>query len=316
MMNKKYYINPNYSLILKKDGSILVINCKNKYKNYVLNNEEISFFEKNLKKEFFECNINSKLINRFIRKKVLLEKNYQKTDFNSYSYLYSINSKINLNKLKNSKILIIGLGGIGCEIIKHFVGIGIKNYIVVDYDKVDITNLNRQYIFTRSDVGKEKTDLVYNFINNNVEYANVLKYSMKVNNSKDIESILENNNVDFIICAADTPFLDIRISVIESSLKHNLPCIFGGVGIYNGQIGPLLHNKQHKKKMLNFLYKAKAEIKNHNINKASFGPTNSLIAGYLAMDVVMYLINEKKNIKSLNNSVNINFFEDGDNNDK
>ena len=50
------------------------------------------------------------------------------------------------NKIKNSKVLVIGLGGVGGYAVESLVRSGVSNIIIVDYDRVDITNLNRQII--------------------------------------------------------------------------------------------------------------------------------------------------------------------------
>ena len=52
----------------------------------------------------------------------------------------------NYNKLKNSTVMVIGLGGVGGYAVESLVRAGISNILVVDYDTVDITNLNRQVI--------------------------------------------------------------------------------------------------------------------------------------------------------------------------
>ena len=63
--------------------------------------------------------------------------------------------------LKNKTVLIIGIGGVGGSALESIVRMGINNVIIVDNDKVDITNLNRQIISLNSNVGEYKVDKGY-----------------------------------------------------------------------------------------------------------------------------------------------------------
>ena len=114
----------------------------------------------------------------------------------------SLIGKENYYKLKNSKILIIGLGGVGGYTIEALVRSGIENITIVDYDKIDITNINRQIIANNNNIGNYKTE----------EWK---KRILSINNNANIkiinEKIGENNiknlfkeNYDFIIDACDT----------------------------------------------------------------------------------------------------------------
>ena len=59
-------------------------------------------------------------------------------------------------KINNSRVLIIGMGGLGCPLITYLASAGITNIGIVDYDKVELSNLNRQILFNSSDIGKFK----------------------------------------------------------------------------------------------------------------------------------------------------------------
>jgi len=62
-------------------------------------------------------------------------------------------------KIEKSKILLVGAGGIGCEVLKNLTLTGFKNIDAIDLDTIDVSNLNRQFLFNKSNVGQSKSEV-------------------------------------------------------------------------------------------------------------------------------------------------------------
>lgn len=72
--------------------------------------------------------------------------------------------KEKIKRLKNSKVAIFGLGGVGSFVVEALARAGIGNFVLIDDDKICLTNLNRQLIATRSTIGKPKVEVARNRI--------------------------------------------------------------------------------------------------------------------------------------------------------
>ena len=68
-------------------------------------------------------------------------------------------------KIKNSKVLIIGMGGLGCPLLTYLASSGVCEIGIVDHDKIEISNLNRQTLFNSFDIGKYKASQAKEKIN-------------------------------------------------------------------------------------------------------------------------------------------------------
>ena len=108
----------------------------------------------------------------------------------------------NLDKIKSKHILIIGVGGVGGYAIEALIRSGIHNITLVDYDNIDISNINRQIIAKESNVGKLKVEAWKERINeiNSSVLVNTLPLKIDENNI----DILFKSSYDYIIDACDT----------------------------------------------------------------------------------------------------------------
>ena len=130
-----------------------------------------------------------------------------------------IGNKINI--LKNKTVLVLGLGGVGGYTVESLVRCGIGNLILVDYDKVDITNINRQIIAVYSNIGKLKTECFKKRIadiNKNCKVTLINAFY-----GEDNKDILFNQKIDYIIDCCDS--LNSKKVLIEECFKRNIPII-------------------------------------------------------------------------------------------
>ena len=130
-----------------------------------------------------------------------------------------IGEKINI--LKEKTILVLGLGGVGGYVVESLARCGIGNLILVDYDKVDITNINRQIIATYSNIGKLKTECFKERINDINKNCNVTLFNIFYEESNC--DILFNQKIDYVIDCCDS--LNSKKVLITECFKRNIPII-------------------------------------------------------------------------------------------
>ena len=92
-------------------------------------------------------------------------------------------SKEDLNTLQSKKVLIIGVGGVGQHVSTYLITNGIKDLTILDFDKVEISNLNRQILLVEKDLGRYKVDVVKEALKAKNGDANIHSINAKVDKS-------------------------------------------------------------------------------------------------------------------------------------
>ena len=126
-----------------------------------------------------------------------------------------------LEKLKKSKVAIYGLGGVGSYVVEALARAGIGCFVLVDYDKYDITNINRQLGATHSTVGKYKVDVIKDRILDINPNAEIKIY--KSEEFKNEEANIIDSSFSYVVDAIDT--MKNKLELIEKCNKENVNII-------------------------------------------------------------------------------------------
>ncbi|XP_014468392.1 PREDICTED: NEDD8-activating enzyme E1 catalytic subunit [Dinoponera quadriceps] len=102
--------------------------------------------------------------------------------------------------LENCKLLVIGAGGLGCELLKNLALMGFGQIHVIDMDTIELSNLNRQFLFRHKDIGSYKAEVAARFINSRIAGCNVIPHNCEIQ-AKDEEFYRQFH---MIICGLDS----------------------------------------------------------------------------------------------------------------
>jgi adenylyltransferase/sulfurtransferase len=134
-------------------------------------------------------------------------------------------------KIEKAKVLIIGMGGLGCPLLAYLASSGICNIGLVDHDKVETSNLNRQILFNSSDLGKYKViqarakiKKIYNKVK-----IKIFKKKISLDN---IEAVIKNYD---IICDGTDNF-NTRYLVNDYCKKNKKILISAAISQFDGQL--------------------------------------------------------------------------------
>lgn len=125
------------------------------------------------------------------------------------------------DKIINKKICVVGVGGVGGAALEGLVRFGIKNIVIIDYDTVDISNLNRQIISTQEVLGKEKTEVAIMRAKSINPDINITSHNIFI--EKDNLDIIKKEKPDYVIDAIDS--VKAKLDLIEFCHKENIPVI-------------------------------------------------------------------------------------------
>lgn len=150
-----------------------------------------------------------------------------------YSRLLSLSSfsENDLKTLQSKKVLIIGAGGVGQHVSTYLVTNGVENLTILDFDKVEISNLNRQILLSEEDIGKSKVDVVKRALNAKNGDAKIKSINVKLDKSN-VSDII-STEYDVVVDALDN--WEGKFLISDECHKKHIPFLHVGVDGMSGQ---------------------------------------------------------------------------------
>jgi molybdopterin-synthase adenylyltransferase len=132
---------------------------------------------------------------------------------------------------KQSKVAVIGAGGLGCPILQYLTSVGVGTIGVIDFDTVENSNLHRQTLYSNEDIGKLKVEIAIQKLSNQNPFVNLVSHPI-ILNEENAETII--SQYDIIVDGCDN-FLT-RYIVNDVCVKLNKPLVYGSILNYDGQL--------------------------------------------------------------------------------
>ena len=134
-------------------------------------------------------------------------------------------------KIKKSKVLIVGLGGLGCPVAEYLCRAGVGTIGLIDHDKIDLSNIHRQSMFTTKDINKYKVKVVSDRVKKINPNIRIKSFKKKLNRSN-IEILI--NDFDIIIDGTDN--FTSKFLVNEFSRKFKKIFVCGAISKFDGHV--------------------------------------------------------------------------------
>ena len=208
-------------------------------------------------------------------------------------------------KFKQSSILVVRAGGLGCPVLQYLVAAGIGRIGVVDDDLVEESNLHRQILFNNADIGKPKAEVAAAKLRLSNPFVALTGYVVRLTTENSEELI---KGYDLVIDGSDN--FKTRYLVNDTCLKLNKPLVFGSIFKFEGQVS--VFNHMGGPDYRTFFPEAPAEGESPNCDEIGvIGTLPGIIGSHMANEAVKIIggIGEVLSGKLLVVNVLTNIFE-------
>lgn len=165
-----------------------------------------------------------------------------KRQLERYSRTISLNNigEASQAKLLNSKVLVVGAGGLGSSTILYLSSLGIKSLGIADFDKVSLDNLPRQILYSEEDVGRPKVNVLKDKLSKRNPDTEFRFYNERIS-VENVNDIIKD--YDIVLDCVDN--FESEFVLNDACVKANIPLLIAGVSGYQGQV-MLISSKSKK----------------------------------------------------------------------
>ena len=209
-------------------------------------------------------------------------------------------------RIRKARILLIGLGGLGSPISIYLAAAGVGELTIVDFDKVDLSNLQRQILHKTSDISRPKIDSAKEYLLELNPNINIHSIGKKLS-EKDLLSEAKKSNI--IIDASDN--FDTRFSLNKISVKSKTPLVSGAAIRFEGQV-TVFNPSQKSSPCYRCLYNEDVSTEESCAANGVFAPLLAIIGGIQANEALKLILNLGESIQGkllLVDALNMEFNE-------
>ena len=202
--------------------------------------------------------------------------------------------KVGINgqkKILKSKVLVIGVGGLGCPLLTYLASSGVGNIGIVDHDKVELNNLNRQTLFTAKDIGKSKVIQAKRSIIKINKKIKIKTFKQKIN-SYNVKSIIKGFD---IICDGTDNF-DTRYLINDQCKKNKKILISAAISKFQGHLYKF--NFKKKGSCYRCFMPEKPSAENNCESEGIFSPVAGVLGSLQANEVLKTILNFNEDLNN------------------
>tara|TARA_B100000003_G_scaffold205333_1_gene218797 strand:- start:220 stop:957 length:738 start_codon:yes stop_codon:yes gene_type:complete len=237
-----------------------------------------------------------------------MKNNLNKSQIERFSrqlVLKSIGAK-GQKKILSAKVLIVGLGGLGCPAAENLVRAGVGTIGLIDNDIINISNIHRQSLFNSKDVKKAKVSVAAKKLKDINPFTKIKTYKLRLN-EKNIKNIIKD--YELIIDGSDN--FKTKFLVNDYSIKFKKKLVTGAISKFDGHIFTFDFNNKRTASLKNF-YQEK-EISDEILNcefDGVLGTTAAIIGATQANEALKMIMEIGQNLKNqilIIDLLNLNF---------
>ncbi len=209
-------------------------------------------------------------------------------------------------KILNSKVLIVGMGGLGCPVAEFLTRAGVGILGIIDFDKINLSNLHRQSLYENNDIGKFKVKAAEKKLKNINPKTNIISYNMKIS-EKNFSNIIKR--YDYVVDGSDN--FDTKFLLNDYCLKYKKFLVTGAISKFDGHI--FTFNFRDKKNPCLRCFFQEEKISEDILNceyEGVIGTVANILGSLQANEVLKYILQIGKNLNGyvlIVDLLNINF---------